>query len=98
MNNKILEICNALGIARDGALLPAGPGVCQSCAFAHDPVLPHNQQSIYWQHWFYNRNGRWPTWHDAMEHCSDEMKEAWLAQLRDLGVDIAQPEKPARQS
>lgn len=58
-------------------LLPCAPGVCQECAVDHDPRLPHNQQSLYWQYRFYNANGRWPTWDDAMAHCTPQTQALW---------------------
>lgn len=49
-------------------------GTCPMCAVKHDPEMPHNQQSLAYQYKFYDEHGRWPTWHDAMEHCSKEIK------------------------
>lgn len=34
---------------------------------------------------FYFEHGRWPTWADAMAHCSDEVKAAWEVALREGG-------------
>ena len=70
------------------ALLPPAEGVCQECATEHEPELPHNQQSLFYQYKFYNDHGRWPTWEDAMAHCSEEMKEFWRTELRKRGVAI----------
>ena len=69
-------------------LLPAKPGTCQECAVDHDPSYPHNQQSLYYQYHFYAENQRWPTWEDAMAHCSDDMKTVWKDELRKEGVAI----------
>lgn len=69
-------------------LLPAKPGTCPQCATKHKPELPHNQQSITYQYWFYNEHGRWPTWADAMAHCSDQMREWWTAELAKKGVSV----------
>ena len=63
-------------------------GTCTECAVAHDPEQPHNCNSLTYQYKFYDQHGRWPTWKDAMEHCSDEVKEAWTQALRDLGVEF----------
>lgn len=56
-------------------LMPAAPGTCPECAVDH----PHK---------FYNDHGRWPTWEDAMSHCSEDMKTIWREELRKRGVEI----------
>ena len=50
-------------------------GTCPECAVKHDPEQPHNQDSLTYQYKFYDQHGRWPTWADAMAHCSDELKK-----------------------
>lgn len=69
-------------------LMPPPPDKCQQCATDHDPEMPHNQQSLYWQYWFYGKHGCWPTWSDAMAHCSNEMKAAWTKELKKHGVEV----------
>lgn len=69
-------------------LLPAPPGVCLQCAVGHPPEFPHNAQSLHYQYWFYDQNGRWPDWRDAMAHCDEEMKNFWREELKKRGVDI----------
>ena len=69
-------------------LMPPHEGTCSECATDHDPKLPHNQQSLFYQYKFYNEHGRWPVWEDAMAHCSEEMKAFWRSELKKLGVDI----------
>ena len=64
------------------------PGTCPECAVAHDPDMPHNRDSLAYQYKFYDQYGRWPTWKDAMAHCSEEMKEAWIQALTEKGVAI----------
>lgn len=64
-----------------GILLPPAKDVCQSCAVKHAPERPHNQQSLYWQYWFRGEHGRWPTWKDAMAHCTPEMQQHWRTEL-----------------
>ena len=39
-------------------ILPPDPGVCQECAVDHDPVQPHNRDSLYYQYSFYAKHGR----------------------------------------
>ena len=65
------------------------PGTCPECATKHPPEMPHNQQSLTYQYKFYDRHGRWPTWEDAMAHCSDEIKQFWKGAL--LKIQIEQP-------
>lgn len=69
-------------------MLPPKPDVCQECAVKHDPEQPHNQQSLYYQYAFWGEHGRWPTWMDAMAHCSEEIKTKWIAALKEKGVKL----------
>lgn len=69
-------------------LLPPPPGCCQVCAVKHAPGEPHNQQSFYYQCVFYWEHGRSPTWADAMNHCSDGVKEIWIAELKKHGIEV----------
>ena len=71
-------------------LLPAKPGTCPECATEHEPHLPHNHDSLYYQYHFYFQHERWPTWHDAMAHCDPQMKSFWIEALAKRGV-IIQP-------
>lgn len=64
------------------------PGTCPMCAVAHDSEQPHNIQSLTYQYKFYDQHGRWPTWADAMNHCSNEIKAYWTEELEKRGVDI----------
>jgi hypothetical protein len=69
-------------------LLPAAPDTCPECAVKHEPEEPHNQQSLFYKYKFFNEYGRWPTWEDAMSHCSVEMKALWIAELAKEGVIV----------
>ena len=60
-------------------LMPPAEGICPECATKHEPEFPHK---------FYNEHGRWPTWKDAMEHCSEEMKKLWTNELKSRGIEI----------
>lgn len=62
-------------------LLPPAPDRCPICATAHAPADPHNQQSLYYQYRFYGARGRWPTWADAVAHCTTPIQRAWRYQL-----------------
>lgn len=82
-----------LGI-KDMTLLPPLAGTCPECAVTHDPALPHNAQSLYYQYKFRQKNGRFPTWNDAMAHCTDEVRALWIEALAEHGVIVeAQPQK-----
>ena len=70
-------------------ILPPKEGKCQTCAQEHAPELPHNAQSMYYQYSFYQKNNKWPTWIDAMAHCTDDMKKVWTEELTKKGVDVA---------
>lgn len=64
------------------------PGSCPECATAHEPYMPHNRDSLYYQYQYYDKHGKWPTWADAMAHCSQRIKELWIEELMVCGIDI----------
>ncbi|WP_195985336.1 hypothetical protein [Clostridium sp. D33t1_170424_F3] len=66
------------------------PGTCPECAVKHDPEQPHNRDSLCYQYKFYDQHGRWPTWADAMAHCTPEVKAIWREALKEHGVDIGE--------
>lgn len=78
-------------------LLPCKKDVCQECAVKHEPDQPHNAQSMYYQYKFYGEKGRWPTWADAIAHCSDEVKKLWITALKKEGVWKREWELPVAQ-
>jgi hypothetical protein len=73
-------------------LQPAPPGTCPVCADQHEPAEPHNAESLHYQYAFYAERGRWPTWTDAMAHCTPEVRtlvrEQLVAVMRKHGVEI----------
>lgn len=69
-------------------LLPPAADRCQTCAAEHEPELPHNAHSLYYQTAFNMEHGRAPTWIDAMEHCSEEMRAVWTTALEEKGIDV----------
>lgn len=77
-----------IDLAKEGTLLPCVPDGCQECAVDHDPEMPHDQQSLYYQYKFYHDHGRWPTWEDSMSHCSTEVQNKWKHALRNEGILI----------
>lgn len=72
-------------------ILPPAPDKCQICAAEHRVDMPHNRDSLYYQMKFYQKHGRYPTWHDAMAHCSPKVKAAWKQALADKGIVIGEP-------
>lgn len=69
-------------------ILNAPPGTCQECATVHEPGQAHNQQSLHYQYTFYDKHGRWPTWADAMAHCTPEVQARWKDGLKEHGVVV----------
>ena len=59
---------------------------CSVCGSIHDPGFPHNTRSLQYQYSFYAQYGRWPTWEDAMAHCSEKSK-AILEAFKEGSVD-----------
>jgi len=93
------QFVNIDGKAITMILLPPKKGTCPVCAIKHGPDEPHNRQSLYYQFRFYGLHGRWPTWADAIAHCSDKIKRLWEEELRicdewsqpDIAEPIAEP-------
>lgn len=74
-----------------GTLLPAAPGTCPVCATTHEPFLPHNVQSLFYQMRFNGLHGRWPTLADATAHCTPEMRERWRTVAARMGQRWTEP-------
>ena len=77
---------------KHGLMMPSGvpKGTCEMCAVAHDPGMPHNRDSLCYQYKFYDLHGRFPTWMDAMAHCTEEMQQMWIQALKERGVDLGE--------
>lgn len=67
-------------------LLPAKIGTCPDCAVFHDPEMPHNPASMYYQVKFLMAHGRDAKWSDAMAHCTDAVKAYWKEALLESGI------------
>ena len=86
------------------SLLPPREDVCQECATDHEWDQPHNQQSMYYQYRFYSMHDRWPTWTDAMQHCSPDVRKVWKEKLIEMLLekgmevpeDLLQPKPEGR--
>lgn len=61
-------------------VIPPRPGCCRLCAARHRPEEPHDRDSLYYQNRFYKKYRRFPTWDDAMAHCTEETKTAFRRQ------------------
>ena len=66
------------------------PGACRICAAIHAPGMPHDRDSLYYQNRFYKRNKRFPTWADAMAHCSEAVKTETIAMLAERGITVTE--------
>jgi len=75
-------------VNKNFTLLPPAPGHCPVCAVAHEPEQPHNSDSLFYQLNFYHEHNRWPTWADAMAHCTPETKAAWVKGLAERGINV----------
>lgn len=95
MSKRRAPEVKVINMALEGQLMPPRPECCQQCARKHEPELPHDQQSLFWQYWFYRqcKGERWPTWHDAMAHCTPEVRARWAEALKHHGVELP-PEAP----
>ena len=68
-------------------LMPAKPGVCPKCGRDHEDSFPHDRDSMLYQYTFYDENGIFPSWADAMAHCSEGVKAYWMEQFAARGID-----------
>lgn len=68
-----------------------GPRMCPVCATLHDVGDPHDRDSLYYQNLFYKKHKRFPTWQDAMRHCSESEKRKWRKRLELRGVSLDAP-------
>ena len=69
-------------------IVAPGPRACKICATNHKPGQPHDRDSLYYQNWFRKRHKRFPTWNDAMAHCTDEVKAEYRAILAKRGIHL----------
>lgn len=72
----------------DVIIMPPRAGVCPVCAVNHDPAMPHNRDSLYYQMRFFQANKRFPTWADAMSHCDEHTRAVWIGLLSEHGVKV----------
>lgn len=69
------------------------PGTCPVCATKHDERDPHDRDSLYYQNQFFKANKRFPSWWDAMGHCTDMTKAVWAEKLKKRGIILEAPAK-----
>lgn len=72
------------------------PGACRVCAAKHDPEMPHEKNSLYYQMRFQQKHGRFPTWEDAMAHCSENVKAEQRRKLNEAGIITAPTQDDGR--
>ena len=72
------------------------PGACPICATKHDAHDPHDRDSLYYQNQFFKANKRFPSWWDAMSHCTDMTKTVWVDKLKKHGIILEAREKDGR--
>lgn len=89
MGNPLQQIGKGQpGVEGSGTfLLPPAPGLCHECGHKHESDQPHNAQTLYYQYFFANKHGRWPTWKDAVAHCTPEVQKLWQEELEKLGKE-----------
>lgn len=102
MNSKLCKVSDSFTVDETGEMipvedggfrmLPGAPGTCEWCYIKHDPDQPHNQQSLPYQMKFKAIKGRYPTWSDAMAHCTPEIQERWrvgiIKEMKAHGLEI----------
>ncbi len=91
MPRKTLGKCVEVSF-KEMIILPPGPGKCLECAEAHDPRLPHNRDSLYYNMKFRQQHDRAPTWADAIAHCPDDVKAVAIEELAKHGINAAATE------
>ena len=69
-------------------LLPPAPGRCQECGIFHEPAGPHNPDSLFYQVKFFQEHERYPTWADALAHCTPDVQARWRAELAEHGIVV----------
>lgn len=84
-----MEKVKTIDLLQEGTLLPPAKDKCQMCAVKHEPEQAHDANSLYYKMWFKKENGRWPTWDDAIAHCSPEVKKFWAEQLKKHGIEVS---------
>lgn len=72
----------------DGRLqmMPPADNLCPICAHEHPASEPHDAQTLYYQLRFNEHHGRWPTWADAIAHCSEDVRTLWREELQRIGA------------
>lgn len=88
-----METGETTGVKRNAfTMLPPPANLCQECAIDHPHDQPHNQQSLFYQYQFRAKHGRWPTWTDAMTHCTEDVRANWrtllIEQMNSNGVPV----------
>ena len=64
------------------------PGSCPVCAKVHEEQEPHDLHSLYYQNQFFKAHKRFPTWADALRHCSPMTQAVWVEKLKKEGYQV----------
>lgn len=83
-----MEKVKTIDLLKEGTLLPPAKDKCQECAVKHDPAQAHNAESLYYKMWFKKQHDRWPTWKDAISHCTPEVQAIWIESLKNHGIEV----------
>lgn len=67
------------------------PGSCPVCATVHGKNEPHDLNSLYYQNRFFKSHKRFPTWADALQGCSPEVRNKWKTNLKKAGIEVVFP-------
>jgi hypothetical protein len=86
---EVVDTATGLAIesrtAEFGVMPPEDQVACTTCGRRHDADQPHDAQSLHYQYAFRAEHDRWPTWKDAVAHCTDQVRTAWETELRARG-------------
>lgn len=67
-------------------------GFCPECGVQHAEALPHDPTTMVFIANFRQKcievgvEPRWPTWRDAMRHCTPQVQDNWTKALEQKGV------------
>lgn len=78
-------------------VVPPAPGSCPICATRHDPKEPHDRDSLYYQNCFRRKHKRFPTWEDAVDHCSETVKADFKKKLARRGIVLEETNTPNKE-
>lgn len=75
-----------MGVIDTIKIIAPEPGACKICAALHNPDQPHERDSLYYQMRFFQVYNRFPSWDDAMAHCSKAVQLQVKQDLIERGI------------